>query len=136
MAAMLTLLVSGAALMKLTWGPVPWLLVSLGLLATLPLVGRVTLLRVREAVRATQRERDPARVAAVLERLKAPALRVSVRLRGIAVLGIVFLMTVKPALGTALLSAGVVAAFATLVVAATDAGVATIERERVAPRGK
>lgn len=109
MVGMVTLLPSGGVLMRLVWGPVPWLLVAFALLLVLPLLGGLTL-RCLRAIRRLAKDEQAEGELAARRLLNGPLLRQSLRVRSVVVLGIVFLMTVKPGLDTALLAALVVTA--------------------------
>jgi len=110
MVAMIALLISGVFLMRMMWGPAPWLIVALGLLALLPGLSFVTQRRVRALNRAALTEGDSAVLRDTVRRSMLRVLAVSNHLRGLVVLGIVFLMTAKPAREVALVPALVVVA--------------------------
>lgn len=136
MAAMLTLLLSGAALMKMSWGTAPWLLVAFGLLAALPLLGVLSARRLRTLLRASADAHAAEQVLAGLEPTKAFVLKLSLRLRVLIVLGIVFLMTVKPALSVALAVACVVATIGLLLIALGSREAAGRTRATAVGRGR
>ena len=134
--AMLTLVLSGGALMKMSWGAAPWLLVALGLLAALPVLGRLTARRLRTLLRASADAHTAERVLAGLEPRKASVLELSLRLRVLIVVGIVFLMTVKPAPAAAFAAACVAAAIGLLAVAVGSREAAGRTRATAVGRGR
>jgi hypothetical protein len=115
MFAMIALLISGVFLMRMSWGPVPWLIVALGLLALLPVLSWLTQRSVRTLMRAAPEDGDAAVLSDAVRESTLHALEVSNHLRSLVVLGIVFLMTAKPVRGVALVPALVVVAVGGLV---------------------
>jgi hypothetical protein len=107
MASMLTILVSGFYMTATVWGGVAWIIVAFW---TLVLVGGLPVAltgpRMAAIGRALTTEHGP--VSPTLQHLKNhPLLWISIQTRVALALGIVFLMTVKPALGGSLLTIGV-----------------------------
>jgi len=96
MLAMIALLISGVFLMRTMWGPAPWLIVALALLALLPGLSVVTQRRVRALNRALPAQADDAVLPDTVRRSTLRVLAVSNHLRSLVVVVIVFLMTVKP----------------------------------------
>ncbi len=102
-ASLATILLPGFYLMATAWHWTGWIVVALagmGLLAVLGALNGVPLAALR-------RELDTQQAAPVCERLLHPRFVLSIQTRVALVLGIVFLMTVKPDLGGALLTIGV-----------------------------
>jgi hypothetical protein len=107
MASMLTILVSGFYMMATVWGGVAWITVTLGTLVLLAvIVVALTGRRMAAIGRAMTAENGP--VSPTLHHLlHHPLLWIAIQTRVTIALGIVFLMTVKPGLGEALLTIGV-----------------------------
>ena len=104
-ASLVVLLVPGLYMTATAWGWVPWITVALGAMALLPPLGAfngLRLARIGPVVAAEQGPLSPG----VRRRLREPLLWTSVQTRAALVLGIVFLMTVKPDLSGALLTVG------------------------------
>jgi hypothetical protein len=90
------ILVTGLYMVATTWGPRGWILVALGSLVLLGAIGALgTGRRMARIGPAVGRIQGPLS-AEVLGLLRNPILLVSLRLRLAIVLGVVFLMTVKP----------------------------------------
>lgn len=107
MIAMVTLLATGFYMMVTVWGGVAWIMVTLGALVLLILLGMVLTRRRMTAIgRTVGAERGPVSPA-LRKLLHDPLLPISIQTRVAIALGIVFLMTVKPALIGALLTIGV-----------------------------
>ncbi len=105
-AALATILLPGFYLMATAWSWTGWIVVALagmGVLAVLGALNGVPLSALGREL-ATQ---QGALTAPVRERLQHPRFVLSIQTRVALVLGIVFLMTVKPDLGGALLTIGV-----------------------------
>jgi hypothetical protein len=95
------ILATGVYMGTTTWGRQPWIGLSLlGLVVMAVLAAGVTGRRVTAIARELQADSPNHDVARI--RLRDPALVVSLRLRTAVALGIVFLMTSKPAAGLAL----------------------------------
>jgi hypothetical protein len=107
MPSMLLILISGFYMMATAWGGVAWIIVALGTLVLLVVLGlALTGPRMAAIGRAVTGEHGP--VSATLHSLlHDPILWISMQTRAALALGIVFLMTVKPELGGALLTTGV-----------------------------
>jgi hypothetical protein len=90
------ILVTGLYMVATTWGPRGWILVALGSLVLLGAIGALgtgrRMARIGPAVGRTQGPLS----AEVREQLRSPILLMSLRVRLAIVLGVVFLMTVKP----------------------------------------
>ncbi|HEU4698551.1 MAG TPA: hypothetical protein VFS40_05190 [Gemmatimonadales bacterium] len=103
--AALLLLATGMYMTRTTWGRQAWIgLALLGLVLLAVLAAGVTGRRLAALARALHSGAPAA--GAPLGRLEDPALVVSLRLRTTLALGIVFLMTSKPAAGLALAAMG------------------------------
>jgi hypothetical protein len=89
-----------------TWGGAAWIIVGFGAMLLLLPLGAVGGLRIAAIGRAVVAESGPL-TPAIRQQLHHPLLWVSVQTRVAIVLGIVFLMTVKPALAGALLTIGI-----------------------------
>ena len=96
---------SGLYLVATAWGLVAWIAVALGAMLLLPPLGAFNRLRLAAIGRAVATETGPLS-ASVRQRLRDPLLWTSIQTRAALVLGIVFLMTVKPDLNGALLTVG------------------------------
>lgn len=100
------LLVTGIYMTRTAWGRQPWIgLALLGLVLLALLAVGVTGRRLAAVARALQQSGFPGADSPRV-RLQDPALVVSLRLRTMIALGIVFLMTSKPAAGPALATMG------------------------------
>ncbi len=105
-AALVAILLPGFYLMAAAWGWTGWIVVALagmGLLAALGALNGVPL----AALGRELTTRQGTLAAPVRERLQHPRFVTSIKTRVALVVGIVFLMTVKPDLGGALLTIGV-----------------------------
>ena len=105
-ASLAAILLPGFYLMAAAWGWTGWIVVALagmGLLAALGALNGVPLAALGRELTMHQ----GALAAPVRERLQHPRFVASIQTRVALVLGIVFLMTVKPDLGGALLTIGV-----------------------------
>ena len=90
------ILVTGLYMVATTWGPHGWILVALGSLLLLGAIGALgTGRRMARIGPAVGRAQGPLS-AEVREQLRSPILLMSLRVRLAIVLGVVFLMTVKP----------------------------------------
>ena len=108
-AAFVLILLSGFYMTATAWGGTAWIGVALAVLLLLALVGAtLTGVRMPAIGRAVAAEAG-ALSPALRHRLRDPILWTSMQTRAALVLGIVFLMTVKPDLGGALLAIGVAA---------------------------
>jgi hypothetical protein len=108
-AAFVIILLSGFYMTATAWGGTGWIGVALGTLLLLAAVGAtLTGLRMPAIGRAVALETGPLSPA-LRHRLRDPLLWTSVQTRAALVLGIVFLMSVKPDLGGGLLTTGVAA---------------------------
>ena len=107
MPSMLLILISGFYMMATAWGGVAWIIVALGTLVLLVVLGlALTGPRMAAIGRSMTAENGP--VSSTLHSLlHDPILWISMQTRAALALGIVFLMTVKPELGGALLTTGV-----------------------------
>ena len=107
MAGMLTLLASGIAMMVIAQLGGAWMIVAFWALVLLALLAATLSFRRMAAIaRAASAEDGP--LSPTLRRLlHHPLLWVAIQIRVAIALGIVFLMTVKPELGGALLTIGV-----------------------------
>ena len=100
--AALLVLVSGIYMSATRWGPQGWILVALGGMVVIAAVGAgVGGRRVAAMARALPAEAGPV-PAALRQRVDDPVLAVSLRVRTALLLGIVFLMSVRPGRGGAL----------------------------------
>ena len=107
MPSMLLILISGFYMMATAWGGVAWIIVALGTLVLLVALGlALTGPRMAAIGRAVTGEHGPVSVT-LHSLLHDPILWISMQTRAALALGIVFLMTVKPELGGALLTTGV-----------------------------
>jgi len=109
-AALATLLVAGLYMTLTVWGWVPWIVISFASMALLPIFGAsngIRMARLADEI-ATQTGKLP---PAIRERIHAPVVWTSLRVRTAILLGIVFLMTVKPALIGALITMGLALVF-------------------------
>jgi hypothetical protein len=104
--AALLVLVSGIYLSAARWGPEGWILVALGgMVVVAALGGAVGARRIPPILRALPAESGP--VSPTLRgQLHDPALTVSLRVRTALLLGIVFLMTIRPSWGGSLAAMG------------------------------
>jgi hypothetical protein len=108
-AAFVLILLSGFYMTATAWGGTAWIGVALAVLLLLALVGAtLTGVRMPAIGRAVAAETGPLSPS-LRDRLRDPLLWTSVQTRAALLLGIVFLMTVKPDLGGALLTTGVAA---------------------------
>ena len=102
-----TILLPGFYMMATTWGGVAWIGIALAAMILLAVVGAVLtgsrMAAIGRAVPAESGSLSPA----FRQRLHDPFLLASIQTRVAIALGIVFLMTVKPGLGGALLTIGV-----------------------------
>jgi hypothetical protein len=90
------ILVTGLYMVATTWGPRGWILVALGSLVLLGAIGALgTGRRMARIGPAVGRAQGPLS-AEVRDMLRSPILLMSLRVRLAIVLGVVFLMTVKP----------------------------------------
>ena len=96
------ILVTGLYMVATVWGPRGWILVALGSLVLLGVIGTQgtgrRMARIGPAVGHTQGPLS----AELRERLRSPILLMSLRVRLAIVLGVVFLMTVKPSAAASL----------------------------------
>jgi hypothetical protein len=107
--AVLAILVFGIAMVALAWGPEGWVVVGLGAMVLMAVLGvALTGRRVAGIGRSFSAEQG-ALSPAYRERLRDPALKVSLQARAAIALGIVFVMTVKPDLAGSLAAIGVAA---------------------------
>ena len=103
----LLVLVSGIYLSATRWGPQGWILVALGGMVLIAVVGGAVGGRRAAAIaRALPAEAGPV-PPTLRQRLDDPALTLSLRARTALLLGIVFLMTVRPSWGGALAVMGI-----------------------------
>ncbi len=107
MASMLVILVFGFYMAAVAWGGPAWIVVTLGVIVvTIALSVALTGPRMAAIGRALATEKGP--LSPSLQQLaNHPLLWISIQTRVAIALGIVFLMTVKPALGGSLLTIGV-----------------------------
>jgi hypothetical protein len=107
MAAMLTILISGAYMMATVWGPVAWIAVSLGVLILMAVLAvALTGPQMAAIGRALTTENGP--VSHTFQSLvNHPLLWISIQIRVAIALGIVFLKTSKPDLAGSLITIGV-----------------------------
>ena len=90
------ILVTGLYMVATTWGPRGWILVALGSLVLLGAIGALgTGRRMARIGPAVGRAQGPLS-AELREMLRSPILLLSLRVRLAIVLGVVFLMTMKP----------------------------------------
>lgn len=101
----LTILVTGVYMTSSAWGRQPWIGLSLVGLVALAVVGAVLTGR-RMAAIARDLRSSSDRDESIRLRLRDPMLVVSLRLRTAIALGIIFLMTTKPAAAIALAGLG------------------------------
>ena len=101
-ASLAAIFLSGLYMVATAWGIVAWIAVALGAMLLLPPLGAFNGLRLAAIGRAMAAQPGPLS-ADVRQRLRDPLLWTSVQTRAAIVLGIVFLMTVKPDLNGALL---------------------------------
>jgi hypothetical protein len=104
--SMLVLLLSGVYMMVTVWGGVPWITVTIGTLLLLALLG-IPVGRRMAKIERTEMVRDGSVSRPFSSFLQHPLLWMFVQTRITAVLGIVFLMTVKPDLNGSLLTIGI-----------------------------
>ena len=104
--AALLVLVSGIYMSATRWGPQGWILVALGGMVVVAALGATVSGR-RVAAIAQALPAEPGPVSTTLrQRLDEPALTVSLWVRTALLLGIVFLMSVRPGWGGALAAMG------------------------------
>jgi hypothetical protein len=116
------ILVMGLYMMATAWGPRGWILVSLGSFAAILLIGGL-LTGVRMAHIGPSVGRSQGWLSEELRSaLRDPVLLISLRTRLAIVLGIVFLMSVKPSLVTSLVVIVVAAGIGSVAGAATAGG--------------
>lgn len=106
-ASMGVILLAGFYMMATVWGGVAWIGIALAAMVLIAALGGIlTGRRMAGIGQALAAERETLSLA-FRERLNDPLLDTSLKIRVAIALGIVFLMTVKPALGGALLTIGV-----------------------------
>lgn len=104
-ASLATLLLAGLYLTFTAWGWVPWIIVSFLSMVLLPIFGAssgIRMARIAEEF-TTRTGKLPTEIQ---EQLNMPAFWISLRLRTVILLGIVFLMTTKLALMGSLMTMG------------------------------
>jgi hypothetical protein len=104
--SMLVLLLSGVYMMVTVWGGVPWITVTIGTLLLLALPG-IPVSRRMATIQRTELVKDGSVSSSFSGFLQHPLLWVFIQTRITVVLGIVFLMTVKPDLPGSLLTIGI-----------------------------
>jgi hypothetical protein len=104
--SMLVLLLSGIYMMVTVWGGVPWIAVTIGTLLLLALPG-IPVSRRMATIQRTEPVEDGSVSPSFSGFLQHPLLWVFIHTRITVVLGIVFLMTVKPDLPGSLLTIGI-----------------------------
>jgi len=104
--AMVVLLASGAYMMVTAWGRVAWVTVAMGPLIPLTVLTLVVTGRRLAAIRRQISAEDPTLSRKLYRSLHSPVLLISIRTRVALAIGVVFLMTVKPSLGAALVAIG------------------------------
>jgi hypothetical protein len=103
-AALVLVLLPGFYMMATTWGGVAWLLVALGTVVLIAVLGAsLTGTRFGPIGRAAATASGPL-APDLRQRLNDPLLLLSAQTRGSLLLGIVFLMTVKPGLAGSLIT--------------------------------
>jgi hypothetical protein len=131
MPSMVLLLLSGVYMMVTVWGAVAWIIVSLGAIALMAIPGVAISGRKITAIgQVVDIEHGPVSPA-LQQRMHDPLLWLAIQTRLALALGIVFLMTVKPALYGSLLTIGL----ATLLGIASALPILArerVQRERVA----
>jgi hypothetical protein len=111
MPSMLLALLSGIYMMATVWGPVPWILMSLGALVLLVVLGlALTRPRMMALGQSLMTENGPLSPR-LQDLLHNSLLWLSLRIRGSIALGLVFLMTVKPNLAGSRLAMGLAIGF-------------------------
>jgi hypothetical protein len=100
------ILLSGFYMMHTTWGGVAWISIALAAMILIGALGAFNLRRMAAIERAAAAE-SGALSSAFRQRLYNPLLWTTIQIRVAIVLGIVFLMTVKPGLEGALWTIGV-----------------------------
>ena len=101
------ILLSGFYMTATTWGGTPWISIGMGAMILIAVLGgALTGPRLMAVGRAAGAE-SGVLSGAFRQRLHDPLLWTSIQTRIAVALGIVFLMTVKPEMGTALLTMGV-----------------------------
>lgn len=105
--AMLEVVISGAYMMAAAWGPVPWILVSIGAIVLLMASGMAILARRMGAIgKAAAQENGPIPFH-LRQMLHSPLLWITIQTRMAVGLGIIYLMSVKPGLYGSLITMGV-----------------------------
>jgi hypothetical protein len=124
MASMLLLLGSGVYMTAMVWHGAAWIGVTIGALVLLAIVTVALTRRRMAAIQQAVAAADGGALAGLYPLLQQPALWVAIKVRVAVILGIVFLMTVKPDLGGSLLTIGVAAGLG-LISALASAGSAS-----------
>ena len=101
-----TLFLAGLYMTLTVWRWVPWISVALLAMFLLPALGAANGRRI-VAIEETLASEKGALSPAILQQLHAPEFWTSLRLRTAVLIGIVFLMTIKPGLVGALLTIGI-----------------------------
>lgn len=104
--SMFVLLLSGIYMMVTVWGAVPWITVTIGMLLLLALLG-IPVSRRMAIIKQTELAKDGSVSPTFSGFLQHPLLWIFIQTRMTVVLGIVFLMTVKPDLPGSLLTIGI-----------------------------
>jgi hypothetical protein len=105
--SMLLILISGIYMMVTVWGGVPWVIIALGALILMVVLGlALTAPRMAAIGQALMSENGPVSTS-LHSLLHDPRLWLSLHLRGSLAMGIVFLMTVKPALLSSLITVAI-----------------------------
>lgn len=105
--AMLEVIISGAYMMATAWGPVPWIIVSLGAIVLLMGSGMAILARRMAAIgQAAAQENGPLSLR-LHQMLHSPFLWITIQTRVAVGLAIIYLMSVKPGLYGSLITLGV-----------------------------
>ena len=104
---MLVLLIAGFYMTAVAWGGVAWITVAFGSLIVLGVLGGVLTGPRMAAIRHSMGEETGTISPTLYQLIHHPLLSLSIRLRIAMVLGIVFLMSVKPALVESLVTMGV-----------------------------
>jgi hypothetical protein len=107
MISMVTLLAAGIYMTATVWGGVAWIMVTLGAIFLMMILGMVVTRRRMAAIGQMVNTEHGELSRHLHQVLQDPLLWFSIQMRVGIALGIVFLMTVKPDLGTSLLTIGV-----------------------------
>ena len=105
--SMLVILIAGFYMTAIAWGGVAWIMVAFGSMIVLGILGGVLTGPRMAAIQRSMGEATGTISATLYQLIHHPLLSLSIRLRIAMVLGIVFLMSVKPGLVESLVTMGV-----------------------------